>query len=182
MIEKMIRRNTVFKGAMVNFRQDTVRLSNNRVATREFMDHPGAVGIVPVLKNGNIVLIKQFRYPVGVVTYEIPAGKLSKGENPPSCAKRELAEEANLKPLKIKKLINFWPTAAFSNEVIHLYVAEKVAPAEGKPDYDEILEKVDMPLTKALALIRSGTIKDSKTIIALSLYALQFHRRSLPLH
>jgi ADP-ribose pyrophosphatase len=172
MLEKLIKKQWIYKGDAVNFRKDTIRLANNRIATREFLDHPGAVGIVPVLPNGNIVFVKQYRHPVQEVTYEIPAGKLSKGEDPLSCVKRELAEEANLKPLKIKKLVSFWPTSAFSNEVIHLYVADMVIPCEGTPDYDEILVKVDMPLKKALAMIRNGKIKDSKTIIALTLYTL----------
>lgn len=173
MHEKTIKKRLLFKGRVVNFRKDTVRLISGRIAWREFMDHPGAVGVLPILPNGKVVLIKQYRYPVHVVTYEIPAGKLTKGEKPLSCIKRELAEEAGLKARNIKKLTGFWPTPAFSNEIIHLYVVTDLTPCAGTPDYDEFLERVEVPLKTALRWVHQGKIKDAKTIIALLLYQAQ---------
>jgi len=101
MKEKLIKKKLLFKGRAVNFRKDTVRLISGRKAWREFMDHPGAVGAVPVLPDGRIVLIKQYRYPVGRITFEIPAGKLAKQESPLSCIRRELAEEAGLEKREV---------------------------------------------------------------------------------
>lgn len=167
MFEKTIKKRLILKGKVVNFRKDTVRLDNNRIANREFMDHPGAVGILPILPNNRIVLVKQYRYPVQEITYEIPAGKLSKGENPLACIRRELAEETSLRAQKIKKLISFWPTAAFSNEIIHLYVGTGLIPCDGIPDDDEQIEIAEISLKKAHLWIKQGKIKDSKTIIAL---------------
>jgi ADP-ribose pyrophosphatase len=165
LIETFQKRKALVKGKAVHFRIDQVRLPNRKSATREYLDHPGAVAVVPLLPGNKIVLVRQFRYPVNEVTWELPAGKLAKGENPLSCVRRELQEETGYKGKHFKRLMSFWPTAAFANEVIHIYVAKDLKPGPNNPDDDEFIHAVVWPLSKALRAIRTGKIKDSKTII-----------------
>ena len=152
---------------MVDFRADEIRLPNGQPALREFMDHPGAVGIVPLLDRDTVVLVRQFRYPVGETTLELPAGKLDDGESIEECTRRELREETGYTAKKLTPLLQYWPTPAFANEVLHLFVAEDLVAGRESPDEDEFLEVVRMPFDKALALIKTGKIKDSKTVIGL---------------
>lgn len=173
-IEKLIRRREVYKGRAVGFRVDTVRLPDGGKAVREYLDHPGAVAVVPVLKPGpdpSLLFVRQHRYPVGETTLEIPAGKLDKGENPLPCVYRELEEETGYKPRRVEKLLSYWPTPAFANEIIHIYVADRLVRGRFNPDEDEIIEPVIVTLSRALQLIRQGRIKDSKTLIALLSFA-----------
>src|ERR1035437_1066287 len=93
LIETPVSKKTVWRGRAINFRVDTVRLPNGKLGTREFMDHPGAVGIVPFADKDTVVRVRQYRHPVGKVTLELPAGKLDKGESTLSCVRRELREE-----------------------------------------------------------------------------------------
>lgn len=164
--EKYLRRLKQVRGNAVNFRIDQIRLPNGKKAMREYLDHPGAVAVIAFISPSKILMVKQYRHPVREVTYEIPAGKLAKGENPLACVKRELEEETGYRAGRIKRLIHFWPTAAFANEVIHIYIADRLKPGVFRPDEDEFLGCEIWPLQKVLKAIRSGKIKDSKTIIA----------------
>ena len=103
-----------YKGRAVGFRADQIHVPHGKIAQREFMVHPGAVGILAFLSPTKILLVKQYRYPVHLFTYEIPAGKLSPGEQPLACVRRELEEETGYRARKVQKLLSFWPTAAFS--------------------------------------------------------------------
>lgn len=131
--EKRVRRREVYRGSSVNFRADLIRLPNGKTAIREFMDHPGAVAVVPLLPGGRVVLVRQYRYPVGETTYEIPAGKLHKGENRLACVRREMQEETGYTARSFKPLVAYWPTPAFANELIHIYVARGLTPREDEP-------------------------------------------------
>jgi len=167
LIEKFVSKKTIWRGRAVDFRVDTVKLPNGKLATREFMDHPGAVGIVPFLDKNHVVMVRQYRYPVGEVTLALPAGKLDKGESIMKCLKRELQEETGYTARKITPLIQYWPTSAFANEVLHLYVAENLVPGKMNTDEDEFLQCVVMPFKKALAMVKRGEIRDSKTVVGL---------------
>lgn len=167
LVEKFVRSRKVWGGNAVDFRVDTVRLPNGKLATREFMDHPGAVGVVPFLDKDTVVMVRQYRHPVRKVTLELPAGKLDKGERPLPCVRRELAEETGYTARSIKPLIDYWPTPAFANEVLHLYVAEGLRPGRMRTDEDEFLECVTLPFRKAVELVRRGEIQDSKTVVGL---------------
>ena len=115
--EKKHAHKLIFKGT-VSFRADKVKLPNGRISTREFMDHPGAVAVLPVLPDGRIIFVRQYRYPVGQATLEIPAGKLhSPKDSPLRRVKAELKEETGYTAASLKPLLRYWPTAAFSNEV-----------------------------------------------------------------
>ena len=165
--EKLHKRNQVYSGKSVSFSADRIVLPDGKLAMREYLEHPGAVAVIPFAKRGSIILVKQYRFPIGKITYEIPAGKLGKDERPLSCVQRELEEETGFKAGKIKKLLSFWPTPAFSNEILHIYSARDLRPTRKNPDEDEFIEHIEVPFSKALAWVRSGKIRDSKTIIAL---------------
>ena len=166
--EKVYKKKKVYVGKAVDFCNDTVILPNNKKATREYIDHPGAVAIVPFVNKTNIILVKQFRYPINKITYEIPAGKLDGKEPLLKCAKRELKEETGYTAKKIEKLISFWPSPAFSNETLHIYKAMDLVPGKNNPDEDEFLTNFIISLKQAYEMVKLGKIKDSKTVIAIT--------------
>ncbi|HMU96624.1 MAG TPA: NUDIX hydrolase, partial [Elusimicrobiota bacterium] len=147
--------------------------SSGGTATREYLGHPGAVAVVAVSKPGpdpEILLVRQYRYPVKETTLELPAGKIDPGEKPAACVNRELEEETGVRAGRVKKILAYWPTPAFANEVIHLYVARDLKPGRFSPDEDEIIEPIRLKLSEVLRRIRAGKIKDSKTVIGLLAY------------
>ncbi len=171
--ESFHRKKIVYSGA-VDFRADTVTLPNGRKATRAFMSHPGAVAVLPVLNDGRVVLVRQYRYPVAGATLEIPAGKLNSiSDKPLGRIKAELKEETGYTAASIKPLISFWPTTAFSNEVIHIYTASGLRGGAQNLDDDEFVNVEIMPFEKAWGLLGKGIIKDAKTIIALQAWKIK---------
>ena len=167
LIETFVSKKTVWRGRAVNFDVDTVRLPNGKLATREYISHPGAVGVVPFLDKDTVVLVRQYRHPVGEVTLELPAGKIDPRESVLTCIKRELAEETGFTAAKFTPLIKYWPTPAFADEVLHLFVATGLKPGKVNADEDEFIETVILPFKKAVAMVRSGKIRDSKTVVGL---------------
>ncbi|NLO91270.1 MAG: NUDIX hydrolase [Elusimicrobia bacterium] len=173
LIEKGLCKKRLYKGGAVNFNVDKVLLPNRKTANREYLDHPGAVAVLPVLPNGNILMVRQYRYPVGEATWEIPAGKMHGPKDSPALRARcELQEETGYTVSSLSKLITFWPCCAFSNERLHIYQASGLKPGPASPDDDEFLRPGEFSLKRAMAMVRSGRIKDSKTIIALQALAL----------
>jgi ADP-ribose pyrophosphatase len=173
LIERFVSKKTVWRGRAVDFRVDTVRLPNGKLATREYLDHPGAVGIVPFLDDGRVVMVRQYRHPVGVVTLELPAGKLDPRESVRACAKLELKEETGYTARTLTPLLQYWPTPAFANEILHMFKAEGLKSGRAHTDEDEFLECVALPFKSALDLVRRGKIKDSKTVVGLLACAVQ---------
>src|SRR3990167_9527502 len=123
LIETFVSKKTIWRGRAVNFDVDTVRLPDGKLATREYISHPGAVGVVPFLNKDTVVMVRQYRHPVGEVTLELPAGKIDPREAVLACIKREPAEETGYPGRKFPPLIRYWPTPAFADEILHLYVA-----------------------------------------------------------
>jgi ADP-ribose pyrophosphatase len=164
--EQFVKKLHHHQGHAVGFQIDQIRLPDGKLAKREFLTHPGAVGILAFPKPNHLLLVKQYRHPVRQFTLEIPAGKLGKGENPLLCAKRELSEETGYTAGRIHKFLHFWPTGAFSDEVIHLYKADRLKAAEAHPDEDEFLEVLTVTKAEMHRLIRANKIHDSKTLIA----------------
>ncbi|MEA2081275.1 MAG: NUDIX hydrolase [Elusimicrobiota bacterium] len=168
--ETLVRKKRIYKGKAIDFLTDTVRLQNGKSAVREYTGHPGAAGALPVLPGNKIVLIRQYRYPAGKFTLEIPAGKITDGEKPLQCIKRELREEAGLLAKKFILLSKYQPSAAFSTETIYVYAALNLKNVGAQPDDDEFIEKKEFGLEEVLEMIRKNKIGDSKTIIAILLW------------
>jgi len=167
LIETFVSKKTIWRGRAVNFDVDTVRLPDGKLATREYISHPGAVGVVPFLDKDTIVMVRQYRHPVGEVTLELPAGKIDPKESILTCIKRELAEETGFTAAKFTPLIKYWPTPAFANEVLHLYTATGLKAGKVNADEDEFIETVILPFKAAVKMVRDGKIRDSKTVVGL---------------
>jgi ADP-ribose pyrophosphatase len=145
-------------------------LPNGRRTTFTIVEHPGAVAIVPVHADGDVVLLKQFRPSIGEELYEIPAGTMEKGEAPLATAKREIIEETGFKAKQWSKVGEFYSAPGFCTELMHLYIARGLSPAQADGDDDEILKPVRMSLDAALKLIRTRKIRDAKTIAGLLIH------------
>ena len=165
--ESKLSSKIVYQGDFLDVRRDKVLLPNGNTSIREWIKHPGAVCIIPVLPNGEIALIRQYRYPVKKEMIELPAGKLDLNEKPEICAKRELEEEIGYYSEKIKFLTQIHPAIGFANEVMNLYLAKDLVKTESNLDKDEFLIIMPTKLTKAVAMVWSGEITDVKTIIGL---------------
>jgi len=171
LVEKKISSENVFDGVLLHVRKDEVELPNGHKSTREWIKHPGASSVIPLLPDNQIILVKQYRYPMGCVTLEVPAGKLDGDEDPIICAERELSEETGYTAEKIWKLTTIATTVGFSNEVIHLYAATNLTAGKQHPDEDEFINTVKIPLTAAVQMVESGKIIDCKSIISILLLA-----------
>ncbi|MDF2928200.1 NUDIX hydrolase [Anaerospora sp.] len=169
LLEHQIRSEQLYNGKIINVRRDTVLLPNGKEAVREVVEHPGAVAIVPVLEDGSIVMVSQYRHAAGKILLEIPAGKLDKGEKPESCAARELEEEIGYQCQRLHKLASVYTTPGFSDEIIHIYLAEALTPTEQHLDEDEFLHIATFTKAQVRRLIADGSICDNKTITGLLL-------------
>ena len=170
LIEKKLSSEDIFDGALLHVKRDTVKLPNGNEATREWIRHPGASSVIPVLPDGRIVLVRQYRYPIGKVTLEVPAGKLdAPDEDPLYCATRELSEETGYQAEHIEKMTTIATTVGFSNEYIHLYVAEGLTPGKQHPDEDEFINVVKVPLDEAVQMVLDGRIYDAKSATSILL-------------
>ena len=155
----------IFSGKLIDLYFDHVELPNGKSSTREWINHPGAVCIIPILPDGNLCLIRQYRYGPRDEFIEIPAGKLDTGEDPLVCAKRELQEEIGYIAGKLTFLTNIYPAIGFSNEKMWMYLAEDLQLSNQSLDQDEFLELLPLSLEEAIDLINQGKITDVKTII-----------------
>ncbi|MBQ7040054.1 MAG: NUDIX hydrolase [Clostridia bacterium] len=169
LIERRIESEIKYSGKVLSLREDTVELPNKAVAKREVVEHNGAVGVVPITDENEIILVKQFRAGVQKITLELPAGKLELGEDPLDCGIRELEEETGYKAKSFKHLTSFATSPAILEEVIHVYLATDLYEGEINPDEDEFVEIIKMPVDEIKKLIISGEIDDGKTIIGVLL-------------
>ncbi len=159
----------VYFGRGVNLRVDTVRLADGGVARREIVERRDAVAVMPLDKDGNVLLVRQFRKAVEQEMYELPAGVMEDGESPEEAARRELAEETGLSAGSLQRLAGFYTTPGFSNEYIHIFAARDLQPAEATLDDDEDITTDWIPLADAVGMIETGEVRDAKTIIGLLL-------------
>ncbi len=171
--EKQLSSELIYDGRVVKLFKDTVRLVNGNESVREIVRHPGAVAVVPITEDGEIVLVRQFRYPFGEVLTEIPAGKLDPGEEPEAAALRELSEETGAEAESLEYLGAFYSSVAIFDEVIHLYLARGLKFQKQHLDEDEFLDVIKMPFEKAVELVNSGEIRDGKTQTAILKTALR---------
>lgn len=168
LFEKQLNSTNVFKGRLLDVYSDDIELPGGHKSKREYIKHVGAACVVPVDDDGNIVILKQFRYPFRRVLTEIPAGKLDSKQEPHlEAALRELKEETGYTAGKMIYLGEFLPTCAYSDEVIHMYLATELSKGEQKLDEDEFVDVEKMPLADAVKEIMNGNITDGKTQTAI---------------
>ena len=168
LIEQTLERQELFKGRFLHAFRDTVRLPDGGEATREYVVHPGAVVVVPLLEGSDghtrVVLERQYRYPVGQVMVELPAGKLDAGEDPLRCAQRELLEETGYRAREWARAGQMHLAIAYSTEVIHIYFARGLAPGERQLDPGEFLDVFSATPDELMAWCRAGQVTDAKTL------------------
>jgi ADP-ribose pyrophosphatase len=165
--ETRIDTESVFDGRLLHVRRDRVRLPDGGESEREYVLHPGAVLIIAVTQAGELVLERQFRYPLGRDFIELPAGKIDPGEDPAETAKRELAEETGYQAARWRHAGVIHPSIGYSNERIEIFLAQDLAMTDAKLDDEEFLEVFTRPLDTALEWVRTGHITDAKTVAGL---------------
>ena len=165
--EHFVSGEEVFAGRLLEVHRDTVRMPDGAQVTREYIRHPGAVAILPLLPDSRVVLERQFRYPLGRDFIEIPAGKIERGEDLLETAKRELLEETGYVAAEWQRVTTIHNAIGYSDEAIEIYAARGLSLQKQKLDEEEFLEVLELPLAEALAMVRDGRITDVKTIVAL---------------
>ena len=162
--EEMVSQQTVYEGVIVNVRRDKARLVDGRITNREVVEHPGGVAIFAIDEEDKVIMVRQFRYPVGEVVLELPAGKLEPGEEPRDRGLRELAEETGLEPRVFESMGVSYSSPGIFAEKIYLYFAKDLVPGPVHPDDGEFLEVVRIPYRELLDMAARGEIKDGKTL------------------
>ncbi len=167
--EKTIKTENIFTGKILKLDVETVLLPNNKEAKREIVRHPGAVAILPIYQNREIIFVKQYRKAVNGELLEVPAGKLEYGEIPEDCALRELQEEIGYTARKLTLMGKFYSSPGFSSEIIYVYKAEELISSKLRTDEDEFINIVKYTINDSIKMLEQGLINDAKTAIALSL-------------
>lgn len=165
--ESLLHSQTLLEGGFLTVRRDTVGLPDGTSATREYVVHPGAVAVVPVLDDGRVVMVRQFRYPLGQVLLEFPAGKIDPGEPVWTCARRELREETGYSARQWARACHIHNAAAYSTEGIEIWFASGLVPGPQALDAGEFLEVVAVTEQELDALAQAGQLTDVKTLIGL---------------
>ena len=170
LIEHRVHQEEILRGRFLHAFRDTVRLPNQNLATREYVVHPGAVMVIPMLDTPEglrLVMERQFRYPVGQVMTEFPAGKLDPGEDPWLCAQRELLEETGYTARQWARAGVLHPVIAYSTEVIEIWFAKDLSLGERQLDTDEFLDVFTASPTELMAACQQGLLTDAKTLTGL---------------
>ncbi len=167
MASKTLESKYTYRGRVVTLRIDKVKLPTGLITSREVIEHPGAVGIVALTGEKEVVLIRQFRQATGEVLWEIPAGKLEEGEDTRECAVRELKEETGFTAEYWQEITSFYTSPGFTDEVLHLYFARGLKAGEQCLDPGEFINIHLIPLSEALSKVKQGEIHDAKTIVGL---------------
>jgi ADP-ribose pyrophosphatase len=156
----------VHQGRSIAVYVEEVELPNGRRVRLDLVRHPGASAVVPFTSERDVLLLRQYRHAAGGTILEVPAGKLD-GEPPETCAARELEEEAGRRAGRLVRLGSIWTTPGFTDEVIHLFAAFDLTEVPQRHDEDEVIEVIEMPLSRALELVWSGELRDAKSALAL---------------
>lgn len=164
-------RKPIFEGRIFSVRLEEHRMPDGRTAAFEMVRHPGGAAALPVLDDGRVILIRQFRPAAGGTIWEIPAGRLEPGEDPADCIRRELEEEIGYRPGSVKPLCSMLSAVGFCDERVHLFMAGSLTAVPSALEDNEFIEPVPMPLEEALGLLEAGEIVDAKTQLALLLAA-----------
>lgn len=163
--EKTMKTEKIYEGKILNLRIDTVELPDKKYSKREIVEHPGAVAIVALTDDNEIILVKQYRKAVERELLELPAGKLEIGEEPKETAIRELKEETGFSSNKIEYLLEFYTSPGFTDEKMYIFLAEGLIEGEAQPEKDEYIEVLRVKLDDLIDMIYKGEITDSKTIV-----------------
>lgn len=164
---------SLYNGKIFNVALEKVTLPNGVTKDREVVRHPGAAAMVPLLDDGNVVLVKQYRHAVNNYLWEIPAGTLEPDEEPMACAERELVEETGYEATNFDKLTEILPAPGYTDEHIHIFLATGLTLAEQRLEDDEVLTVQPTPFDKAIEMIKTGEIQDAKTIVGLLLTSMK---------
>lgn len=168
LFEETLSTEKLFDGIVVKLSRDTVLLENGEKATREVITHPGGVCVLPLDNEGNIYMVKQFRYPFRSVLLEIPAGKKELGEDPLECGIRELSEEVGATAERVTSLGRLYPTVAYDTEIIWMFLAEGLSfSGQQHLDPEEFVDVVKLPFDEAYRMVLQDEIPDAKTQIAI---------------
>ncbi len=167
LIERQVSGEQVFHGRLLDVRRDTIALPDGNPATREYIVHPGAVMVVPLLDDGRLLMERQYRYPVGQVLLEFPAGKLDPGESVQTCAQRELAEETGYRAREWARACVIHNAPAYADERIEIWFARGLEPGERSLDVGEFLEVLTLDEAQLEAAAGRGEVTDAKTLIGL---------------
>ena len=162
-----INSQVAFNGKIIDIKVDTISLPDGKTAKREVVVRGDATAIVPIDEKGNVILVEQYRHPVGDMVLEIPAGMLEEGEDPKACAIRELEEETSFIANELTYITTMYPTVGFCTEKLHIYLAKNLQQGNFNFDDDEFIEVKKVPLEEAINMIYTGKIIDSKTIVGL---------------
>ena len=162
-------RTIVHRGRVFNLIRENVTLDNGVTTEMEFVEHPGATAIIPMLNESRILLLKQYRHPLKEYIWEIPAGTLDPKEAVINCARRELIEETGYSAGQLQKLAEITPVPGYSNERIHIYLATDLKPAAQDLDQDEIINVHEVEFSEAIEMIKRSEIQDAKSITGLYL-------------
>jgi len=169
-MERTIIKRTVHNGRNFSFRSDVVELRDGRRTFRDVVDHPGSVAIIPILSNGGITLVYQYRYAAGRHILELPAGTLDDGEEPRECARRELREETGYEASELRELLRCFVSPGYSSELVHFFIAEDLKMVGTRMEEDEDISVVRLEREDAIKMIAENRIEDAKTIIGLCYY------------
>lgn len=167
LVEQTISSKEVFRGKLLHVFYDEATLPDGSVSSREWIKHPGACAVVPLFENGDVMMVRQFRYSATQIFWEVPAGKIDRGELQDKTAARELKEESGLVADDLQYVGHFYPAIGYSDEVIHIYVAMGLHDAGQETDEDEFVEKERIPFSEAIRMVHSGEINDGKTVVCL---------------
>ncbi len=171
-VEKTVKKNYIYQGKILNLRRDDALLPDGTPCVREIIEHSGGACVL-YIEDNKVLLVRQYRYAYGESIYELPAGKLEKGEDPMLAAKRELEEEAGVRAKRLELLFVNYPTPGYTNEKIYIYRAYEGKKVASHLDEGEFLDAEYIPLERVREMLKKGEIRDGKTIIALQAYFLQ---------
>jgi ADP-ribose pyrophosphatase len=166
---RVLEHRRVYQGRVLSLDVDEVSEPGGVHGTREIVRQSGSVAALPVLADGRVVLVRQYRYAVDEHVWELPAGRRDPDETPEQGARRELEEEVGLRAGALEPLVVFWTTPGFCDEVMHLFRATALEPVPARPEADERIEPATFTLEQAMAMVRAGEIREGKTLVALLL-------------